>query len=655
LAGAYAGYSWAGYHAAAAYLLLPALLAAFLLPLWAAIGISFLSSLLILTRSSELPNLVAGTATLVLFLGVLAAILAHDLRDAIFHAWRDAELGVNLTREMRARQEEVNRLNKMLHEANYLLKRSNHELAMARLEAEEARHAKERFAASISHELRTPLNIILGFAEIMQRFPEVYGDAEWPALLRHDIAEMQRSARYLSDLVDDILDLARVEALRLPIRREWVELRDLLLDSADVARRLVASKPVEVRVDCCDSLPALFIDRTRIRQVLLNLLANASRFTAEGAIVLHTELGDEEVQISVSDTGSGMPPERLEHIFEEFQQEADLGPSLGGRQGKGLGLTIAKHFVQLHGGRIWVESKLGIGTCFSFTLPLQAKQVAPSVLPDMAALPHAPDGGIGLVIIDQEPSASAYLSRWLEGVTVWRVADLPEAKALVHARHPAAVLVNVPAEPQFDTYVGSVVSELASLVPVIRCTLPFGGWLLDDQLFEAWLVKPLSVAALSEALGRVGDWHKVLIVDDDRGFSQLLTRMLHAIRENCEVSWASTAQQALARLAKGTWDIMLVDISLPDMDGRRLAQLVRDGSDGDSSANVRHVLALSGLQPGEGRSQPAGSLFAVHKRGGLRESELLAMLSSALRSIGSTALAETPLPAPRSTASERLV
>ncbi|MHB0879111.1 MAG: response regulator, partial [Anaerolineae bacterium] len=140
-----------------------------------------------------------------------------------------------------------------------------------------------------------------------------------------------------------------------------------------------------------------------------------------------------------------------------------------------------------------------------------------------------------------------------------------------------------------------------------------------------------------------------LIVDDDRGFAQLVRRMLRAMRPDCEVAWASTAQQALARLADDPWDVMLVDISLPDMDGRGLARMVRDGAaaacGGDAARKRPRLLALSGMQPGEGRSQPAGTLFSLSVRTGLRERELLALLSSCLRAAASVHPEPEPAPA----------
>jgi signal transduction histidine kinase len=214
----------------------------------------------------------------------------------------------SLVQVVRSHQEEVNRLNKALKVANGLLKRSLAELALAQKEAGEARQLKEQFATTVSHELRTPLNIILGFLEVMQHYPEAYGDVNWTPTLRRDLGEIQRSASYLSALVNDILDLARVQALKMPIRRAPARLPELVDEVLSLATRLIRDRGVTRLVaDVPADLPPLAIDETRIRQVLLNLVANACRFTNRGEVRVSARLEKDEVVVSVQDTGAGIP------------------------------------------------------------------------------------------------------------------------------------------------------------------------------------------------------------------------------------------------------------------------------------------------------------------------------------------------------------
>ncbi|MBC7234506.1 MAG: hypothetical protein H5T69_01600, partial [Chloroflexi bacterium] len=235
---------------------------------------------------------------------------------------------------LRDHQGELNRTLKALDEAYVSLQRTNAELALARRQAEEARALKEHFVASVSHELRTPLNIIVGFAEMMYLSPEVYEGVVWTPALEGDIQEMYRASRHLRSLVDDILDLSRIDASRLPMYRELADIRVIVNDAAETMAPLFRQRGLFLKVKLPEDLPLLFIDRTRIRQVLLNLLNNALRFTDKGGVHIQVEQGDRAVTVGVHDTGVGIPEDKLELIFEEFAQ-AD--PALHSRGRAGLG------------------------------------------------------------------------------------------------------------------------------------------------------------------------------------------------------------------------------------------------------------------------------------------------------------------------------
>jgi len=372
---------------AAAYLLvLPAIISVVALP---PLALSLVPVTLGLLVAASAAGVSPSSASLVVTGGAVVAWLAsRPLRSVVEWSWQRSADATSLAEELRDRQGDLNRAIEALDLTNRLLQRTNHELALARQEAEEARRLKQEFVANISHELRTPLNIILGFTEIMYRSPEVYGDTELPPTLRRDIAEVRRSARYVADMADDILDLARIEALRLPVRRELAVLGPVIEETAEVARRLVGDRPVKVVVDVQPDLPAVSMDKLRIRQVLINLLSNANRFTHQGVIRVTAERRDGEIVTTVSDTGGGVPREHLEIIFDEFRQLDTANAT--GAEGKGLGLAIAKRFVHLHGGRIWVESEVGVGSRFHFSLPIEAKQVSRLSQGSPAPLPHSP-------------------------------------------------------------------------------------------------------------------------------------------------------------------------------------------------------------------------------------------------------------------------
>ncbi|MGQ9555498.1 MAG: sensor histidine kinase, partial [Anaerolineae bacterium] len=235
-------------------------------------------------------------------------------------AWNRHSQAQSLAEQLRDRQEQLNRTIKALDLAYRLLQRSNHELAVAREEAEEARRLKERFAASISHELRTPLNLILGFSELMYMSPHVYGDMEWTPPLRRDVAQVYSASRHLSQLVDDVLDLSRLNAERMPLRKALCDLGDIIEEAVATVRDLIRERPLAIEVQLDTTVPRMLVDGTRIRQVILNLLNNAIRFTNEGKIVVRSQRLEREVLLSVQDTGPGIPADELESIFDEFYQ-----------------------------------------------------------------------------------------------------------------------------------------------------------------------------------------------------------------------------------------------------------------------------------------------------------------------------------------------
>lgn len=172
-----------------------------------------------------------------------------------------------------------------------------------REEALQGQRLKEHLTANISHELRTPLNLILGFSEMMYMSPEVYGDVSWSKPLRRDVTRIYEASRHLSQLVDDVLDLSRVQVERLPLHKEMCDVGQIVREAADTVAGLLRGQAVELAVQVEPSLPLLALDATRIRQVLMNLLANAIRFTDEGEIAVQARQQDDEVLVSVSDTG----------------------------------------------------------------------------------------------------------------------------------------------------------------------------------------------------------------------------------------------------------------------------------------------------------------------------------------------------------------
>ena len=261
-----------------------------------------------------------------------------------------------------------------LHESQYELQKTlarvqvlAENLEEARSAAEEAKNFRGQFLANMSHELRTPLNAVIGFSDTMLHYPEMYDGVPLPEEYHRDLAQIYASGTQLLYVINDILDLSKVDAGKLDVVYEKVDLLPVLRAAMATATGLVGDKPVKLRHNVPDELPQVWADANRVRQVLLNLYSNAAKFTDEGSISLGVDIQPNEIILSVADTGVGIPPEEHAMIFEEFRQ----GRSGTHRKvtGSGLGLSISRHLVRLMKGRIWVESEVGKGSTFLFTLP----------------------------------------------------------------------------------------------------------------------------------------------------------------------------------------------------------------------------------------------------------------------------------------------
>jgi signal transduction histidine kinase len=233
-------------------------------------------------------------------------------------------------------------------------------------ELEVASHHKSQFVASMSHEFRTPLNAIIGFSEVLLDSSLKVTDEERNQFL----TDILQSGKHLLGLINDILDLSKIEAGRMELQIEPASLPNTLEVVQSTLRPLAAKKSIDFRVESDGQLASIPMDAARIKQVLLNLVGNAIKFTPEGGRVwLRADVENGEVRIEVGDTGPGIPPEEQERIFLEFQQARTVTGDKP--EGTGLGLALARRFVELHRGKIWVESEVGKGSLFFFTLPIQ--------------------------------------------------------------------------------------------------------------------------------------------------------------------------------------------------------------------------------------------------------------------------------------------
>jgi signal transduction histidine kinase/CheY-like chemotaxis protein len=432
---------------------------------------------------------------------------------------------------------------KNLQQTSSALARANAQLEDMVRYAEDARRSKQEFAANVSHELRTPLNLIIGFSDLILRAPAVYA-VNLPARLLSDIKVVHRNAHHLLSLINDILDLSQLDVNYMTITREPVLLGDFVEHALTDFRELIRERNLTLTVDIAPDLPEIYADRTRIRQVLLNLIANALRFTDHGGITVRVRQEGDYIKITVIDTGIGIPAHDLERIFEPFTQaDSALGRKYGGT---GLGLTISKEFVSLHGGRMLVESEPGCGSAFSFTLPVTVG------LPEAHSLParwnERIPGVRTLLVLEPGNTLARVLSHHLEGVNVLQAPTSEDFFARYPDLHPDVIVLNQP--PRADTpenggaddaslaLVGGWPSEWRT-APMLSCYVAGPETDLQSAQVKHYLTKPITQdafnAVLREMLGAPGDENtpgqrngRVLMVEDDEDALRLLSRMLRA-------------------------------------------------------------------------------------------------------------------------------
>jgi signal transduction histidine kinase len=288
--------------------------------------------------------------------GFLGQVARGDFSTIIDVPNRD-ELGALATR-MNQMSQELYRLYTDQRQAAQQLQTLNEQL-------ERASKAKSDFLASMSHELRTPLNSILGYTELV--LDEIYGEV--PAKIRDVLERVQQSGRHLLGLINDVLDLSKIEAGSMELSPTEYSVRDIVETVSSALRSLAAEKGLEFVAGAQADIPVAFGDGRRIAQCLMNLAGNALKFTKQGRVEIWVERQGETLVYRVSDTGIGISQDQLESIFAEFQQaDSTITNEYGGT---GLGLSITKKFVEMHGGRIWVESEVGKGSTFFFSLPLR--------------------------------------------------------------------------------------------------------------------------------------------------------------------------------------------------------------------------------------------------------------------------------------------
>lgn len=561
-------------------------------------------------------------------------IALRCITASVYIAWSSYEQTQALQEQLRDERMQMMQTMEDLEAANKQLGLLNRLASGLRQEAEEARRAKERFVANVSHELRTPLNMIIGFAEMITRSPHMYARKLPPALLA-DLEVIRRNSQELAELVNDVLDLSQIEARQMALTREYCSVAEIIQSAVTAVRPLFDSKGLGLQVQVAEDLPQVFCDRLRIREVILNLLSNAGRFTERGGVRLQAELQAGELHVTVRDTGPGIAPDQIERLFEPFWQ-ADRSPE-GRRGGSGLGLSISRGFVELHGGKMWCESELGVGTTVHFTLPIDPPMAATpspqrwlvSDWPDIvrtrrSQAPKAAERPRFLVF-DPSGLLQRLMSRYLHGVDVETVTDLDTTLAALALAPAHALLINEATAGE-EELARSWRARLPEGIPIISCALPGIPEMAPAMGITDYLVKPITRETLLAALDRLAESGNriktVLVVDDEPDALQLFWRMLESAGHDYRVLGAHDGQEALRLMRQQPPDVVLLDLVMPNLDGFQVLAACQ----ADQTLRKVPIIVTSAHDP---TGQPIVSEgLNITQPGGLALHELLACIEA---------------------------
>ncbi len=507
-------------------------------------------------------------------------------------------------------------------------------LRAAKTAAENANRAKSIFLANMSHELRTPLNAIIGYSELLMEDAEELGQEDFIP----DLNKIKVAGKHLLELINAILDLSKIEAGKMQLHLDTFNIAEMVRDVCTTVDPLMTKNSNALVVNCPEEIGAMRSDLTKVRQVLFNLLSNASKFTEHGTITVDVEADDsgERIIIRVTDTGIGMSEEQVDRVFEEFAQADSSTTRHYG--GTGLGLSISRRFCRLMDGELSVSSQEGSGSTFTVTLPRTLTDMsAPAQSAEGGAEGRSPDifpaGATSVLVIDDDPAVRELMSRFLakEGFQTIAAADGAQGLAKAKELKPDIITLDV-MMPGIDGW--SVLRSLkdeeeTASIPVVMLTI------VDDQNLgfalgaADYLSKPIDRNNLLKVLGKhccTPERCTVLVVDDDPETREMLRRTME--KEHWTVAEAVNGRAALELIARQTPELIVLDLMMPEMDGFEFVTQLRAH---ERWRTIPIVVITAKELTLEEREQLRGEVQRILQKGGHTRDDLLAELRTLVK------------------------